>query len=136
MSITEDDKGKWLSGPISRLESQRDAVKASIQELLGPMLTPVPVHVLWKPLLDFPEEEILGKTKEMLIAITAGNILITSVLRRHAAGQIGWKDAMATLQTIVGDEKSQSKLHDQIGLIIGTAPELFSFYFLLFTLAR
>jgi hypothetical protein len=68
--------------------------------------------------------------------LMAGNLLIALVLRRHASGMLKWNDAMNYLRKIVGGDNSQSRLHDQAGLMIGTAPELFSFYFLLFTLTR
>jgi hypothetical protein len=135
-SITSADYGQWLSGPISRLHTHHDAVESLIHDLLGPMLQSVPVEVLWKPYTDSSMAAGGGETTQLMRTLMAGNLLIALVLRRHASGMLKWNDAMNYLRKIVGGDNSQSRLHDQAGLMIGTAPELFSFYFLLFTLTR
>ena len=64
-----------------------------------------------------------------------GNLLLALAMRKHAAGMLSWDDATKHMRKIVGGNVSKPMFHDQAGLLIATAPELFAFYFLLFTLA-
>ena len=62
-----------------------------------------------------------------------GNLLLALALRQHAAGKIDRATLARHLRTIVGGETKGNAFHQQAGLLIATAPELFAFYFLLFT---
>jgi hypothetical protein len=65
--------------------------------------------------------------------------LIALVFRAKNAGVITTSQASAHLQSLIATHLQASELEEkvqaQVALIVGTAPELFSFYFLLFTLS-
>ncbi len=135
ISVSSAEAEHWLSTPISRLQSSLDGVEQSIRELLGPKLQGAPVDLLWRPFTETPLGSDAGEARDILRAVLPGNLLIALALRKHAAGLLSSDDMLRHLRKIVGSDTSPSKLHDQAALLIATAPELFSFYFLLFTLA-
>lgn len=139
LSISEQDYGHWLSGPISFLWGSRDRVLTAITSILGPRLLGAPAEVLLRPLT---ESDLLTEDrhrKEFLGNIMMASCLVALAMRAKAAGIINFSQADARLHSLIppmpnvpdGDDK----LNTQIQLILGTAPELFSFYFLLFTLS-
>lgn len=134
-SVASAEEGHWLSGPIARLNHHLDGVKASIQELLGPMQQGAPVDIMWRPFEETPLLGDAGDSAPLIRALMPGNLLLALAMRKHAAGTLSWDEATKHMRKIVGGNVSKSMFHDQAGLLIATAPELFAFYFLLFTLA-
>lgn len=139
LSISEQDYGHWLSGPISFLWASRDRVFTAITSILGPRLLGAPAEVLLRPLT---ESDLLAEDrhkKEFLGNIMMASCLVALAMRAKAAGIITISQLDAGLHSLIPPipnvPDSDDKLNAQIQLVLGTAPELFSFYFLLFTLS-
>lgn len=135
-SVANQEGGHWLGKPLLRLKTAEAEIQLAIRELLGPYLSGVPIEVLWRPYAESTlahEDENVSQT---LHQIMAGTCLVALALRSRAKGNL--KDSPILLQylrRILGQgNHHEGEFHDQMGLIIGTAPELFAFYFLLFTL--
>lgn len=135
-SVSAAEEGHWLSGPISRLHQHADEVESSIHTLLNNQLQGAPVELLWKPFVETPLFSDAGDAANLLRALMPGNLLIALALRQHAAGKISSSTLAYHLRKTVGGSAAGSSLHNQTGLLIATAPELFAYYFLLFTFIR
>ncbi len=139
LSVSEQDYGHWLSGPISFLWGSRDRVLTAIAGILGPRLLGAPAEVLLCPLT---KSDLLAEDrhrKEFLGNIMMASCLLALAMRAKAAGIITTSQADSGLHSLIpsmpNNPDSDDKMSAQIQLILGTAPELFSFYYLLFTLS-
>lgn len=133
-SVSSAEEGHWLSGPISRLNLHLDEIEASINALLRTTLRGAPVDLFWKPFAETSLSSEAGDAGPLLRALMPGTLLLALALRQHAVGKIDRVTLAHHLRKIVGGESKGKVFHDQAGLLIATAPELFAFYFLLFTL--
>jgi hypothetical protein len=139
LSVSEQDYGHWLSGPISFLWGSRDRILTAITSILGPRLLGAPAEVLLRPLTESDQLAEDRHRKEFLGNIMVASCLVALAIRAKSAGIISMSQADTCLHSLIqitgNSPDSDEKLNAQIQLIIGTAPELFSFYFLLFTLS-
>lgn len=139
LSVSEQEFGHWLSGPISHLWASEDKVLTSIRTILGSRLSGAPAEVLLRPLTqsDLMAHDL--HRRELLCNLMGACCLIALVFRAKNAGVITTSQASAHLQSLIATHLQASELEEkvqaQVALIVGTAPELFSFYFLLFTLS-
>ena len=139
LSVSEQDYGHWLSGPISHLWASGDKVLTSIRTILGGRLSGAPAEVLLRPLTqsDLMAHDL--HRREFLCNLMGACCLIALVLRAKHAGIITNAQVSAHLQSLIATNLQASEVEEkvqaQVALIAGTAPELFSFYFLLFTLS-
>jgi len=139
IAVSDQEFGHWLSGPISHLWASGDKVLTSIRAILGSRLSGAPAEVFMRPLTqsDLMSHDL--HRRELLCNLMGACCLIALVLRAKNAGVITTSQASAHLQNLIASHLQPSEIEEkvqtQVALIVGTAPELFSFYFLLFTLS-
>ncbi len=138
LGVLQRDDSHWLSPSIAQLRRAAEHVNYAIQTVLGPSLG-APPEIFWRPLAENeflvrgfghrkaagPEWELMERRKELLMNIMQSTCFFALLLRAQG---YGWEE------TDFCDQLLGAYPESQVSLILGTAPELFSFYFLLFTL--
>jgi hypothetical protein len=138
VSITSQDFGQWLCGPISYLDTTGDKVVSAIRSVLGPQLNGAHAEIFLDPLktMLLEADELLTNR---LSKLTGGCCLIALLFRAKAANRVTtermYEHFAGLLPSGALNGDPSEKIRDQVSLIIGTAPELFCFYYLLFTLS-
>ncbi len=136
--IADMDQSHWLSFPIAQLRVSGDHTASAASSILGKKLGGAPDGILVQPL----ERMDHGMSKDTLLELTQSMImasgLLALALRAKAVGLISTESLLNHRHTLVPtmdrDSDLDEALSTQLSLILGTAPELFAFYFLLFTL--
>lgn len=124
--------------PIAQLRVSGDHTASAASSILGKKLGGAPDGILVQPL----ERMDHGMSKDTLLELTQSMImasgLLALALRAKAVGLISTESLLNHRHTLVPtmdrDSDLDEALSTQLSLILGTAPELFAFYFLLFTL--
>jgi hypothetical protein len=136
LSVANQEGGHWLGKPISRLKMAEGGIQQSIKEILGPYLNGVPIEVLWRPYSESSLAHEDDNMSQILQQLMEGTCLVALALRSRSKGKI--KDSailLHHLRRILGPgSHHDGEFHDQMGLLVGAAPELLAFYFVLFTL--
>ena len=139
LGVLQSDGSHWLSPNIAQLRKASDRANLTIQQVLGERLGTLP-EVFWRPLAENPYLirsfsqsrklagagwELMEQRRETLMIIMQSACLLGLLLRTHKIEpekNSFWADLLGT------DAERQASL------VLGTAPELFAYYYLLFTL--
>lgn len=138
LNIAEQEQVHWLSEPISQLHSCCDRSASAIRSMIGQSLKNNPTDIFLRH-LD-PERSTLASSFRFvyLRCLTMACCLLALALRAKSREMVTAEGMYSHLYSLVPNQSSHrdrdEKLQQQVALVIGTAPELFSFYFLLFTL--
>ncbi len=137
LSVAEQEEGHWLSKPIARIASSTDKALGAIRSILGPRLGGAPADTLLFRVEQFDSLISDARGKEFLQALMASSCLVALATRATALGILSSSQAKGYLRLMITTHENESEMDEvlqkHISLVIGTAPELFSFYFLLFT---
>jgi hypothetical protein len=137
LRVTGQEKVHWLGAYMAGVQSSRDSVLRAVREVLGRRLAGMPPEVLLRPVA---ESGLFGgyQGEGAILDLMAATILVALLTRARSANLIPIDQLMMHLRTLAGradtGQDPDAWLRSQISLILGTSPELFSFYYLLFTL--
>lgn len=137
LSVTGQEKGHWLGAYMAGVQSSRDLVLQAVRAVLGMRLAGMPPEVLLRPVA---ESGLFGgyQGEGAILDLMASTILVALLTRARSAKLISIEQLKMHLRTLTGRADTgrdpDAWLRSQISLILGTSPELFSFYYLLFTL--
>jgi hypothetical protein len=137
LSVTGQEKGHWLGAYMAGVQSSRDSVLQAVRAVLGVRLAGMPPEVLLRPVA---ESGLFGgyQGEGVILDLMAATILVALLTRARSANLISEEQLKMHLRTLTGRADTvrdpDAWLRSQISLILGTTPELFSFYYLLFTL--
>lgn len=139
VSVSDQETGHWLSAHIANLRASEDRITASIRSILGPRLAGTPAEIFLRPLDGTLLLQNDTPRLELLRQVMNSACLLALCLRAKNAGIINTVKLEDCLRSVLGgnfqDTGVEGRVAAQTELILGTAPELFSFYFLLFTLS-
>lgn len=134
-------RGAWLRPFITNVKAELGRVRASIWTLEPNLRSSLQTldpdgHDLGSCGM-WPIEQVqflaTYPDKELIVGIAAHCCLIAFALRSRAVGKIDDAKMDSMLRLLIPNQNQQS-LEQQMNLVLGTAPELFAFYYLFFTL--
>jgi hypothetical protein len=137
-AVANQGHGHWLGAHIAGLRTSRDRALQSVQSILGQRLAPAQPDIFLSPAEN---NEALGihDDEDLIQDIVAATLLLALIIRARCANIITEQQMAAHLAALRGNvgpnDDTEGWARSQISLVLGTAPELFSFYYLLFTLA-
>lgn len=138
LDVASQDHGHWLSGPISGIQTSGDAINASVASLLSSRIPAPLVDALWNPAAEAIFTQGIAQRQELLVNLMRGTFLIALVLRAKSRGFINAAAAEHHLKKLLGN-RSNTDRNDlvlmQLEMVLGAAPELFTYFFLHFTLS-
>lgn len=138
MDVAEQEHGHWLSEPFSQLRGCCDRSCSAIRSILGGALKGDPESVFLAFLNPEKPSFTSGLRLEYLRSLNVACCLTALALRAKSRGNITAGQMISHLNSLIPNQQhfndDEEKLCKQVALVIGTAPELFSFYFLMFTL--
>jgi hypothetical protein len=137
LSVSQQDHGHWLSGPISQLRLCVDGASSAANQILRNQLPGILLENRSRIFDAILGADVKEDRVEMLEASMIACLLIAAAWRANAASKITQEVMEVRLRTLIPAHGSEpefaEKLRNQISLSIATAPELFSFFYLLFT---
>jgi hypothetical protein len=134
-------RGAWLRPFITNVKAQLGLIRARIWNIEPKLSASLQIVNPNGRGLDscgmWPIERVqflaTYPDKELIIGIAAHCCFIAFALRCRAVGRINDAQMLDSLRLLIPDQ-NQPSLEQQMNLVLGTAPELFAFYYLLFTL--
>lgn len=137
-SVADMEHGHWLSAPIAQLRISGGQVSSAASSISGVKLGGAPDGLLVHPLGRMDHGITNDTLLELLQSIIMASGLLALALRAKSKELITTESLNHHLHSLIPTvdriSDSDEALSRQVSLILGTAPELFSFYFLLFTL--
>lgn len=138
LDVAEQDHGHWLSEPISQLNACRDRSSSALRSILGDTLRNDPADIFLRPFDPERPSCASGLRLDYLRSVNLACCLIALALRTKRGGGNPFEAMEAKLRSLIpnlqNSRGSSDKLSKQVSLVVGTAPELFSFCYLMFTL--
>ena len=139
IGVSDQDHSHWLSGPISRLQTSGDAIASEITSTLSGRMQGIPVEALWIPAKQVPFTQNDEQRQDLLCNLMGASCLLALLYRAKTRNLIDVATQEQRLRRLLGnrpvDSDVEERVSAQTAIVLGTAPELFAFYFLHFTLS-
>lgn len=139
IGVSDQDHGHWLSGPISSLQTCGDAIASEITATLSGRTQGIPVEALWNPAKQVPFTQNDEQRQDLLSTLMGASCFLALLYRAKSRNLIDAATQQQRLKRLLGNSPSESNVEErlttQTAIVLGTAPELFAFYFLHFTLS-
>ena len=139
IGVSSREHGHWLSGPISSIQTSGDTINPAIASTLSGLINGIPVDSLWNPAKQVPFTRDDEQRRELLSNLMGGACLLALLFRARSRNLIDSATQERRLKSLMGNRTTDSdvteRISTQIAIVLGTAPELFAFYFLHFTLS-
>jgi hypothetical protein len=141
-SVSLNSHGHWLESFIAGIRTSRHKILPVVKSVYGRELGDIPAEIFLRPLEESGlMSGITFEERELVLDLTVSCVLLALTLRARALALISYPQVESMLTALLGQasielspEDRLQRLYSHISLILGTAPETFSFYYLLFTL--
>lgn len=139
IGVSSKEHGQWLSGPISSLQTSGDTINGAVTSTLIGLTGGITIDSLWNSAKQVPFTRDDEQRRELLSNLMGGACLLALLFRARSRNLIDSATQERRLKSLMGnrtiDLDVTERISTQIAIVLGTAPELFAFYFLHFTLS-